>query len=127
MFFVANQKVDLVGEQVPFFRDNLYVPLIAALILDTFRMSLAKQEDLMIRLMMTLTRKRKMLMLLMRKRMMSLLPALPVSVSCWLTNGRVMLLGTPVHPDDVDEDNEHLDDDVADGDGDLYDGIAVYL
>ena len=71
------------------------MPLIAALILDTFRMSLAKQEDLMIRLMMTLTRKRKMLMLLMRKRMMSLLPALPVSVSCWLTNGRVMLLGTP--------------------------------
>ena len=50
-----------------------------------------------------------------------------MSVSCWLTNGRVMLLGTPVHPDDVDEDNEHLDDDGADGDGDLYDGIAVYL
>ena len=103
------------------------MPLIAALILDTFRMSLAKQEDLMIRLMMTLTRKRKMLMLQMRKRMMSLLPALPAPVSCWLTNGRVMLLGTPVHPDDVDEDNEHLDDDGADGDGDLYDGITVYL
>ena len=91
------------------------MPLIAALILDTFRMSLATQEDLMIRLMMTLTRKRKMLMLLMRKRMMSLLPALPAPVSCWLTNGRVMLLGSNGHPHDADDDN---DDDNDDDDGD---------
>ena len=28
---------------------------------------------------------------------MSLLPALPAPVSCWLTNGRVMLLGSTGH------------------------------
>ena len=62
---------------------------------------------MMMMMMMMLTVIKKVMMMLLRmirKRMMSLLPALPVSVSCWLTNGRVMLLGTPAPPHDADED-----------------------
>ena len=57
--------------------------------------------------MMTLmTMMSKMMMLaMMRKRMMSVVPALPVPVSCWLTNGRVMLLGTTPHPSHQDGDD----------------------
>ena len=58
--------------------------------------------------------------------MMSLLPALPAPVSCWLTNGRVMLLGSTGHPHDADDDNDDDNDDNDDDDDDDDDVQAFF-